>query len=89
MTYLELVKKVSNDDELSREIYICCFINCKKEKMKNAKITLIKNILGFYVVTQWLDYEYQKYLERKNFSDKDEAANFVWNLVQKNLHKNM
>ena len=27
MTYLELVKKVSNDDELSREIYICCFIH--------------------------------------------------------------
>lgn len=48
--------------------------------MKNAKISLVKNILGKYIVTLWLDYEYQKYLERKIFSDKDLAADYAWKL---------
>ncbi len=57
------------------------FIPKNKEKMKNTKITLVKNLLGKYIVTLWLDYEYGKFSERQSFSDKDLAA--AWLLIQK------
>ena len=49
--------------------------------MKNTKISLVKNLLGNYVVTLWLDYEYGRFSEQEIFSDKDSAANYVWKLL--------
>ena len=53
--------------------------------MKLSQITIVKNIFGRYIVTDWLDYEYGSYLERKEFSDKDEAAEFAWKLFVKEM----
>ena len=71
--------------EISDKIYIGNFLSCDEEKMKHSKITMVKNILGRYIVTDWLDYEYGSYLERKEFSDKDEAAEFAWKLFVKKM----
>ena len=80
MTYLELKQKIANNPELSKKIYITNFFTCKSEKMCSARITMVKNIFGYYIVTYWLDYEYNKYLGEKTFSNKDEAANYAWNM---------
>lgn len=82
MTYDELVKTISNDKSLSDIIYISHFFTAKIERMKKARITLIYNIFGFYVVTIWSDYEYGRYDEQKSFWSRDAAADFAWNLVK-------
>ena len=51
--------------------------------MKNTKISLVKNLLGKYIVTLWLDYEYSRFSEQQSFSDKDLAANYAWQLIKK------
>ena len=48
--------------------------------MKNTKISLVKNLLGKYVVTLWQDYEYGKFIAKEEFIDKDSAANHAWQL---------
>ena len=60
---------------------MCNFLTCKTEKMKNTNISLVKNLLGKYVVTLWLDYEYGRFLEQEIFSDKDSAANYACKLL--------
>jgi len=49
--------------------------------MKSTRISLVKSLLGKYVVTLWLDYEYGRFTERKTFNDKDSAANYAWQLL--------
>lgn len=51
--------------------------------MKSTKISLVRNLLGKYIVTLWLDYEYGKFLEQQSFSDKDLAANYACQLIKK------
>lgn len=81
MNYDELKKIVDTNNDISKKIYICNFLTCKAEKMKNTKISLVKNLLGKYVVTLWLDYEYGRFSEQKIFNDKDSAANYAWILL--------
>ena len=80
MTYNELKKIVNANNDIHKKIYICNFFTCRTEKIKKAKISLIKNIFGEYVVTLWLNYEYGKFSERQIFNDKDSAANYAWQL---------
>lgn len=86
MNYRELKKLVDTDRDISKNIYICNFFTCKIEKMEKIKISLVKNILGEYVVTLWLDYEYGRFSEQQSFKDKDLAANYAWQLFE-NLKK--
>lgn len=81
MNFDELKKIVDINSDISKKIYICNFLTCKKEKMKNTKISLVKNILGKYVVTLWLDYEYGRFSEQEVFNNKDSAANYAWILL--------
>lgn len=83
MNYHELKKIVDTDKDISKKIYICNFLTCDIEKMKSTKISLVRNLLGKYIVTLWLDYEYGKFLEQQSFSDKDLAANYAWQLIKK------
>lgn len=83
MNYDELKKIIDRDCEISKKIYICSFLTCKTEKMKNTKISLVKNLLGKYVVTLWLDYEYGRFSKRETFNDKDSAANYAGQLLNK------
>ena len=80
MNYDELMKIVNTNDNISKKIYICNFLTCKKERMKSTRISLVKNLLGKYVVTLWLDYEYGRFSKQETFKDKDSAAIFVWQL---------
>lgn len=82
MKYNELKKIVNENKDISEKIYICNFLLCKTKKMSCTKISLVKNFLGKYVVTLWLDYEYGRFFERKEFSDKDDAADYAWNLMK-------
>lgn len=82
MNFDELKKIVDTNNNISKKIYICNFLTCKTEKMKNAKISLVKNILGKYIVTLWLDYEYGRFSEQEVFNNKDSAANFAWKLLK-------
>ena len=66
-----------------KKIYICNFLTRKDEKIKTTRISIITNILGDYVVTLWLDYEYNRFAEQQTFSDKDLAANYAWQLMIK------
>ena len=50
--------------------------------MEKTKISLVKNILGEYVVTLWIDYEYFKFEKEQTFDDKDSAANYAWQLYK-------
>ena len=84
MNYRELKKLV--DKDISKNIYICNFFTCRIEKMEKIKISLVKNILGEYVVTLWLDYEYGRFSEQQSFKDKDLTANYAWQLFE-NLKK--
>lgn len=77
--YIEEYKEVAD------KIYVCNFLNCDKKKMEHSKITLVKNIFRRYIVTDWLDYEYGSYVARKEFSDKNEAAEFAWKLFVKEM----
>lgn len=83
MTYDELVKIVSNDESLSEKVYISHFFVAKIERIKKAKITLISNVFGFYVVTVWTDYEYGRYDEEKSFWTRDAAADYTWTLIKR------
>ena len=85
MSYVELKNLIRNSSELRDKLYICTFLSCNSNKMKMAKVTIVKNILGKYIVTQWLDYEYGRYLTRKEFSDKDLAATHAWNVINEQV----
>lgn len=85
MNYRELKKLV--DKDIFKNIYICNFFTCRIEKMEK-KISLVKNILGEYVVTLWLDYEYGRFSEQQSFKDKDLTANYAWQLFENFLKKN-
>lgn len=50
--------------------------------MKSARISVVKNIFCKFVVTKWLDYEYNMYSDRKVFRDKDATANYAWELFK-------
>lgn len=80
MKYKEIKCIIKEYKEFQKCIYICNFITCDYEKMKYCTVSIVRNGLGKYVVTKWLDYEYQKYSERKIFSDKDLAADYAWKL---------
>ena len=79
MTYKELKNYVEKNN-FSEKIYICNFFTCNTEKMKKAKISIVKNIFGKFVVTKWLDYEYNKVADVQTFFEKDLAADYAWNL---------
>ena len=83
--YRSLKAYIRENPIISKEIYICNFLNCDERKMAQAKITIVKNILGNYIVTEWLDYEYGQYVQRKRFGDKDEAAVFAWRLFVEHM----
>lgn len=78
MTYEELKKLIDIDEKVAKNIYICNFFNCKIERMMSTKVSMVSNVLGKYVVTRWLDYEYGQYQERQEFSHRDHAADFAW-----------
>lgn len=82
MNYVELKKYIEQNIEVSKKIYICNFLSCNKEKMKNIQISLVKNIFGRFVVTKRLDYEYGRYSDRKVFIDKNVASNYAWKLFE-------
>lgn len=86
MNYRELKKLVDKDKDISKNIYICNFLHAKQKKWRKQKISLVKNILGEYVVTLWLDYEYGRFSEQQSFKDKDLTANYAWQLFE-NLKK--
>ena len=86
MTYLELQNLTRENSELANTLYICSFFDCNINKMKTATITIVQNIFGKYIVTEWLDYEYGKYRTRKEFSNKDSAAAYAWNLLNNNQY---
>lgn len=80
MNYDELKKIVDTNSDAYKRIYLCNFWTFKAKRMKIARISLVKNLLGKYVVTLWLDYEYGKFLKQETFKDKDAAANYAWQL---------
>ena len=83
MKYDELKKIIKENSDIAKKIYICNFLTRKDEKIKTTRISIITNILGDYVVTLWLDYEYNRFAEQQTFSDKDLAANYAWQLMIK------
>ena len=83
MKYDELKKIIKENSNIAKKIYICNFLTRKDEKIKTSRISIITNILGDYVVTLWLDYEYNRFAEQQTFSDKDLAANYAWQLMIK------
>lgn len=83
MKYDELNKIIKENSNIAKKIYIYNFLTRKDEKIKTTRISIITNILGDYVVTLWLDYEYNRFAEQQTFSDKDLAANYAWQLMIK------
>ena len=83
MKYDELKKIIKENSNIAKKIFICNFLTRKDEKIKTTRISIITNILGDYVVTLWLDYEYNRFAEQQTFSDKDLAANYAWQLMIK------
>ena len=83
MKYDELKKTIKENSDIAKKIYICNFLTRKDEKIKATRISIITNILGDYVVTLWLDYEYNRFAEQQTFSDKDLAANYAWQFMIK------
>lgn len=81
MTYEELKRLIDIDEKVAKNIYICNFFNCNIERMKSTNVSMVSNVLGKYVVTRWLDYEYGQYQEQQEFSHRDHAANFAWKLA--------
>ena len=84
MTYDELLNHVHEDKEIGERLYVCTFLTCDYDKMRRATVTMVKNILGKYVVTRWLDFEYGRYLVKKEFTNKDLASDCAWNLLYDN-----
>ena len=82
MNYNDLKVNIKNNADISNKIYICNFFSCNEEKMKSVRISVVKNIFGKFVVTKWLDYEYNSYSDRKVFRDKNDAANYAWKLFK-------
>jgi hypothetical protein len=80
MNFKDLQRIIKENYSFQKYIYISNFFTCNDEKMKHCEVSLVKNIFGKYVVTKWLDYEYQKYSKRKIFSEKDLAADYAWKL---------
>ena len=80
MTYNDLKKIAKENKNFQQFIYVCNLFTCRYEIICNTRVSLYRNVLGKYVVTKWLDYEYQKYSEIKIFSDKDLAADYAWKL---------
>ena len=76
-----LKKIIKEKHDIFKKIYICNFLTRKNEKIKSTGISIITNILGDYVVTLWLDYEYNRYAEQQTFRDKDLAADYAWQLM--------
>ena len=83
MTYSELLSQISESQELSERLYICTFFTCDYERMRRATVTMVKNVFGKYVVTRWSDFEYGRYLEKKEFANKDLASDCAWELLYK------
>ena len=86
MTFRELKKQIKTNIDISKKVYICNFFTCNNERMKNARISVVKNLFGEIIVTKWLDYEYGKYSDRKAFFNKDLAADYAWKLFKKLQH---
>lgn len=82
MTYSELKKLVKENSDVSKKIYICNFLTRKDEKMEATKISIVTNIFCEYVVTLWIDYEYNQFEKEQTFDDKDSAANYAWQLYK-------
>lgn len=82
MNFYELKKAVDSDNEISEKIYICTFFTCQIDKMKKTQISLVKNLLGKYIVTFWLDYEYGRFSKQQKFKNKDLSANYAWQLYE-------
>ena len=82
MDYTRLKKIADTNIDVSKKIYICNFLTCSEKKIRNAQISLVRNLFSKYVVTKWLDYEYGKFLERKEFNDKNLAAAYAWQLYE-------
>lgn len=66
MNYDELKKIVNTNSDISKKIYMCNFLTCKTEKMKNTKISLVKNLLGsmlllFGWIMNMVDFQNKKY----------------------------
>ena len=78
MTYSELKKLVKENSDVSKKIYICNFLTRKDEKMKTTSISIVKNIFCEYVVTLWIDYEYNQFEKEQT----DSAANYAWQLYK-------
>ena len=80
MKYNDLKKIIKENKNFQQFIYVCNLFTSKYEIMCNTSISICRNILGKYVVTKWLDYEYGRYSEKVFFSDKDLAAEYDWKL---------
>lgn len=52
------------------------------KKMEATKISIVTNIFCEYVVTLWIDYEYNQFEKEQTFDDKDSAANYAWQLYK-------
>lgn len=82
MTYSELKKQLKKLVMFLKKIYICNFLTRKDEKMKTTSISIVKNIFCEYVVTLWIDYEYNQFEKEQTFDDKDSAVNYAWQLYK-------
>lgn len=80
MKYNDLKKIIKENKNFQQFIYVSNLFTCKYEIISNTSISIYRNILGKYVVTKWLDYEYDRYSENVIFSDKDLAADYAWKL---------
>lgn len=80
MTYNDLKKIIKENKQFQHFIYISNWFTGNYEIASNTRISLYKNILGKYVVTKWMDYEYGRFYEQQIFSNKDLAADYAWEL---------
>lgn len=80
MTYKELKQLIKENKKIEKMLYLSNFLTCKEEKMKEARITLIRNVFFVYNITVWTDYEYYRFKMQKSFKNKDEAADYAWKL---------
>ena len=74
--------------EIAESIYVCNILNCDKGQMAKSEITLVKNLFGKYVVTDWMDYEYGQFSESRSFTDPDLAAQYAWRLFVNRQKRN-
>ncbi len=80
LTYLELKEIIKSNIEVSQKIYITNSFLRKIDDERVSQISIVRNLFGKYVVTKWLDYDYMKYSDMKEFTDKDMAADYAWQL---------